>query len=98
MHFQSRTACRLTAGAVDLSVSVASPKSRSDYDKARAARTDAVDVAGIGDAADYSPKLSTLNFLKGDTITAIGVVGGALDPAAVRAFIEAQARFAASVR
>lgn len=98
VHFQSRTACRLTAKAVDLSVSVASPKSRSDYEKERAARADAVDVAGIGEVADYSPKLSTLNFLLGDTITAIGVVGGSFDPAAVRAFIEAQARFAASVR
>jgi hypothetical protein len=98
VHFQSRTACRLTAGAVDLSVSVASPKSRADYDTERAARTDAADVTGIGEVADYSPKLSTLTFLEGDTITAIGVVGGALDPEAVRPFIEAQARYAASVR
>ncbi|MBM4407838.1 MAG: hypothetical protein FJ038_04370 [Chloroflexi bacterium] len=99
VHFQSKTACRVTAAAVDLSVTVAPDQSRGDYDKARAARADAVDVAGIGDVADYSPKLSTLTFLKGDTITAIGVVGGgAFDPAAVRAFVEAQARYAASVR
>jgi hypothetical protein len=98
IHFQSKTACRLLAGAVDLSVSVASPRSRSEYDTARAARTDAVDVPGIGEVADYSSKLSALHFLEGDTITAIQVVGGAFDAAKVRAFIEAQARFAASAR
>ena len=98
VHFQSRTACRVLAGAVDLSVTVSAGKSRTDYDTARAARTDAVDVAGIGDVADYSPKLAALHFLQGDTITAIQVVGGAFDPAAVRAFLEAQARFAASTR
>ena len=98
VHFQSRTACRVLAGAVDLSVTVAPGKSRSDYDTARTARADAVDVSGIGDVADYSPKLSALHFFQGDTITAIQVVGGAFDPAAVRAFLEAQARFAASVR
>lgn len=98
VHFQSSTACRFGAGAIDLSVSVASPKTRSDYDAERAKRTDTVDVAGIGEVADYWPKLSTLTFLTGDTIIAIGVIGGNFDPAAVRAFVEAQARHADSVR
>lgn len=98
IHFQSRTNCRLRAGAADLSVTVSTPQVRADYDTARAARADAVDVAGIGEVADYSAKTATLTFFKGNTITSVQLIGSGFDPAAVRAFIEAQARFADGVR
>ena len=87
--------CVRRAGDGRLSIAVWNGQSRTYYDKYRATRGDAQALTGVGDAADYSPASNAVQFLKGNQVVTVALAGPGAVSASAKAFLVAQAKYAA---
>ena len=88
--------CAFKAGAATVSVALWQAQNRTRYDQYRALRPDAQSIVGVGDVADYSAALRSVQFLKGSDVVTVRIAGPHLAPAATRSFLVAQAQYAAA--
>jgi hypothetical protein len=97
--FSDDDECRYTvdsAAVIDpaVSINLYPSTTRSTYDNVRGTRPAPEDLDGIGDAAYYEPSLQVVQFLHGDLMVGVQLVGGDFEDAAVRDFVIDLARTA----